>query len=598
MTDAPRGPAAPPPDRDAPTAPSGGPSSHPGDEDDGPPEVTAVAAGGVAVAADTPAGDGPAAGPAGDPPLRLPVGRRISRSVVLGAVFVCAACGLVYELALVALGSYLIGNSVHQASIVISVFVFAMGIGSLAAKRLARWPVASFAVIELALALLGGLSVMALYASFAWLDLYQPVLVVVASAIGVLIGAEIPVLMALVQRIRAQAAADAAADLFAVDYIGALVGGLAFPFLLLPAFGQIQGAMLAGAVNALAAAVVCLWLFRAELSRRGLAGAVAAFAAVIGVLGLAAARADQFEASARQALYGDPIVHAERSPYQDIVLTERGAILGGRSDVRLFLNGDLQFSSVDEYRYHEALVHPAMAGPRDRVLVLGGGDGLALREVLRYDDVDEVVEVELDPAVIELARTDPRVRDLNQGSLDDPRVSVVTRDAFSWLRDRPWLDGAGDGAGRTGAAGFDVIVVDMPDPDDAATAKLYSVEFYGLAARALAPGGRMVVQAGSPYFARDAYWSIGASIDEAGLEAVPYHVDVPSFGDWGFFLAGPDRPEPGVDPAVADELRFVDEALLEAARVFPQDQGPTDVEASTLVDPAILEYERDGWKDY
>lgn len=556
-----------------------------GPDEEGPVTPAVVGGAAVEVAATEPS------------PMALPLGARWSRAVVLGAVFVCAACGLVYELALVALGSYLIGNSIHQASIVISVFVCAMGVGSLAAKRLVRWPVASFAAVELVLALLGGLSVMGLYAAFAWLDLYQPVLVVAASAIGVLIGAEIPILMALVQRIRAQAAADAAADLFAVDYIGALVGGLAFPFVLLPTFGQIQGAMVAGVVNAVAAAVVCLWLFGRDLSRRGRAGAVLAFAVVVGVLGMAAARADRFEASARQALYADPIVHAERSRYQDIVLTEQGAILGGRRDVRLFLNGDLQFSSVDEYRYHEALVHPALAGPRERVLVLGGGDGLALREVLRYPEVEQVVEVELDPAVIALARTDPRVRDLNQGSLDDPRVTVVTRDAFSWLRDRPWEDGTGPtGRGRT--AGFDVVVVDMPDPDDTATAKLYSVEFYGLAARALAPGGRMVVQAGSPYFARDAYWSIGASLAEAGLEAVPYHVDVPSFGDWGFFLAGADRPSLAVDPGMVGELRFVDDALLRAARVFPRDQGPVEVEASTLVDPVILEYERDGWQDY
>lgn len=505
---------------------------------------------------------------------------------MLGAVFVCAASGLVYELALVALGSYLIGNSVHQASIVISVFVCAMGVGSLAAKRLARWPVPSFAAIELVLALLGGLSVMGLYAAFAWLDLYQPVLVVVAAAIGVLIGAEIPVLMAMVQQIREQAAADAAADLFAVDYIGALVGGLAFPFVLLPVFGQIQGAMVAGAVNAAAAGVVCLWLFRSQLSRRARPALALAFLAVIGLLGVAASRADRFEASARQALYEDPIVHAEQSRYQDIVLTERGAILGGRSDVRLFLNGDLQFSSIDEYRYHEALVHPAMAGPRRRVLVLGGGDGLALREVLRYDDVEEAVEVELDPAVVDLARTDDRVADLNEGALDDPRVTVIHADAFAWLRDH-------------GDASFDVVVVDMPDPDDAATAKLYSVEFYGLASRALAPGGRMVVQAGSPYFARDAFWSIGASLAEAEVEAVPYHVDVPSFGDWGFYLGRRDgRPGLSVDPAVASDLRFVDDAVLAAARVFPRDRGPTDAEASTLMRPVILEYERDGWKDY
>ena len=520
-------------------------------------------------------------------PLDLPVSSRAARAVVLAAVFICAASGLVYELALVALGSFLIGDAVHQAAIVMSTFVFSMGIGSLAAKRLARFPIVSFAVIELALAVIGGLSVMGLYASFAWLDLYQPALVAVAATIGALIGAEIPILMALVQRIRAQDAADAAAELFAADYVGALLGGLAFPFILLPIFGQIQGAMVAGAVNAVAAAVVSLWLFRREVTRARLAALIAAFAAVAALLTLAAVFADPIEISARQALFDDPIVEAVQSPYQEIVLTDAAATPGGRADLRLFLNGDLQFSSADEHRYHETLVHPAMAGTRDRVLILGGGDGLAAREVLRYDDTAHITEVELDPAVISLATTDDRLVALNAGSLSDPRVEVITADAFAWLRS------------YTGER-YDVIIVDMPDPDTPATAKLYSVEFYGLIRQALNEGGRIVVQAGSPYFATDAFWAINATVEAAGFSTQPYHVDVPSFGDWGFVYAHTDDATPTLelDDTVADELEFLDRAVLSASTVFGKDRAAGDVEPSTLIDPTILTYARNGWTEY
>ncbi|HEX5543727.1 MAG TPA: polyamine aminopropyltransferase, partial [Micromonospora sp.] len=512
--------------------------------------------------------------------------RRLSRAAVLLAVFVCAACGLVYELALVALGSYLIGDTVSQASIVLGVMVFAMGLGALATKPLQSRAVTAFAVIELALALLGGLSVLGLYAAFAWLDLYGPALIVTAFVLGVLIGAEIPLLMVLLQRIRAQAAASAVADLFAADYVGALLGGLAFPFLLMPLFGQLRGALVVGAVNALAGLALVFTLFRRDLNAQWRAALTAGTVVVALLLGYAYAVAHDFEVSARQRLYRDPVVHAERSRYQEIVLT-RSALLPtrGDADLRLYLNGDLQFSSVDEYRYHETLVHPALTGPRARVLILGAGDGLAVREVLRYPDVASVTVVELDPAVVRLARTEPQLRALNRGAFDDPRVRLVHADAFSWL--------------RTVAERFDVVIADLPDPDETATAKLYSVEFYTLVGAVLADGARLVVQSGSPYFAPHSFWCIEKTISTAGFVTRPYHVEVPSFGDWGFVLAapGPIPPELAL-PVDAPPLRFLDADTLRAAAIFPADRRRVEVHASTLLHPRVLEYSRTEWRNY
>ncbi len=511
--------------------------------------------------------------------------RRFARAAVLVAVFVCAACGLVYELALVALGSYLIGNTVGQASIVLSLMVFAMGLGALAAKPLQRWPATAFAAVELVLALLGGLSVLGLYAAFAWLSLYMPALIATALVLGMLIGAEIPLLMVLLQRIRRQAAGSAVADLFAADYVGALVGGLAFPFLLLPLFGQIQGALLVGLINAAAGLGLVLTVYRRSLGRRVTGLLVAASVLVGAVLGTTYALADEFEVTARQALYTDPVVYAQRTQYQEIVLTH-SASLTGRGDTRLFLNGDLQFSSVDEYRYHEALVHPAMAGPHSRVLILGGGDGLALREVLEYPDVEQVTLVEMDPAVLELARTNPRLTSLNRDAFADPRVDAVAADAFTWLRDNRQR--------------YDVVIVDMPDPDSSATAKLYSVEFYTLARRAMADRARIVVQSGSPYFAPKAFWCIEATMRQAGLATVPFSVAVPSFGEWGFQLgrAGTTPPELRLPPD-APPLRSLDPATLRAATVFPPDRDRVSgVDVSTLMHPTIIEYSRGAWQNY
>ncbi|MEU6662459.1 polyamine aminopropyltransferase [Streptomyces sp. NPDC046821] len=503
------------------------------------------------------------------------------RLLVLAGVFVCAACGLVYELELVALASYLIGDSVTQASVVLSVMVFAMGIGSLAAKRLRLRAAAGFGAVEAALALVGGCSAMALYAAFAWTGDWggswaggsRYLVVVFSLAIGVLIGAEVPLLMVLIQRIRRQDPGGAVADLFAADYVGALVGGLAFPFLLLPLLGQLTGALLTGAVNALAGGALVLGLFRRDLTRRGRLTLLVANVLVLGVLAGAAALVDDFEHAARRAMYGDDVRVAVQTGVQEVVLT------GGRHHpLDLFLDGRLRVDGRDERRYHEALVRPAMDGPHARVLILGGGDGLAAREVLRFAGVRSVDIVELDPAVLRLARNDPALSALNGHVFRDPRVRAVAEDAFRWLRDRH--------------SPYDVVISDLPDPGITASAKLYSQEFYGLAARVLAPDGRLAVHAG-PVSARPlTFWTVDATLHAAGLRSVPYWVGtgaLPSSGggighgpdrtldgtrapgDWGFVLAGL-RPPP-TDAVPWEELRAAERSRM------------TGVAPSTLVHP-------------
>jgi spermidine synthase len=502
---------------------------------------------------------------------------RSARRIVLAATFVCAICGFAYELVIIALGTVLIGSSTAQTAIVLGTFVAAMGLGSLLAARVpARHAVAAFAVVEVLVALLGGLSALILFASYAWLDLYQPAVRLMSVVLGALVGAELPLLAAVLAALRREETGRTVGTLLAADYVGAFAVGLAFPLLILPSVGQIQAALAFGAVNAIAGGVV-LWTLRSSLPRPRAWSLAGALGAVVVAIAAVAMVAGSFEASARQALYDDPIALHVRSKHQEIVLTE--SVRG--DDVRLFLNGDLQFSSIDEHRYHEALVHPAMAGPHESVLVVGGGDGLALREVLKYPDVERVVEVDLDAEMLRIAREEPALTRLNGRALEDPRVQTVAADAFSWL--------------RTVGERFDVVVVDLPDPDSEDLAKLYSVEMYGmLAGRALAPGGRIVVQSGSPYFAPDAYWSIERSLRVAGLKTAPYHVDVPSFGDWGFHLASRERPRLAVDPP--RPLRFLDAGVLRAATVFGADRRRRPVRESTLNRARIIEYARRGWQ--
>jgi len=516
--------------------------------------------------------------------------QRLAFVGLAAVVFMVAACGLVYELALIALGSYLMGDSIRQTAIVLGIFVFSMGIGSLLTKHRTNRPITTFVAIECALGLLGGLSVLLLYASFAWLHLYMPSLVLIAFLIGALIGAELPLLATLFDGIRHRSTGETVADLFALDYVGALLGGLAFPFLLLPTVGLLTGTMLVGVVNVLCALALALVVFRHDLTRRTRNTIVAGTLAVLALLGAGIWFADDFEVTARQALFRDPIVRAERTPYQEIVITENPA--GGRAgDVRLFLNGNLQFASIDEHRYHETLVHPAMRGSRRSVLILGGGDGLALREVLRYPDVETVTLVELDPQMIALARTDARFTTLNRSSFADPRVQVVTQDAFTFIRDN--------------ARTFDVVLIDFPDPDTPGTAKLFSVEFYGMLSRWIAPEGRVVLQASSPYFAPLVFWDIEVNLRAAGFNTTPFHVDVPSFGDWGFHLAtfdvaaSPGMPPPLQLPDDRPPLRFLTPEVLTAAQTFAPDQRPAEaLQPSTLLQPHILDYQQRSWRAY
>ncbi|MCK1819682.1 polyamine aminopropyltransferase [Streptomyces sp. XM83C] len=533
-----------------------------------------------------------ASAPPGTPPpwvgpARLPVRPTTGRFLVLACVFVCAACGLVYELELVALASYLIGDSVTQASVVLSVMVFAMGVGSLAAKRLRHRAAAGFAALEALLALVGGCSALALYAVFAftgdwggiWANGPRVLLVAFSLAIGLLIGAEVPLLMELIQRVRRQDPGGAVADLFAADYVGALVGGLAFPFLLLPFLGQLTSSLLTGAVNVVAGGSLVLGLFHRDLGRRARWVLLTANVTVLGVLACATLLADDFEQAARHAVYGDDVRVAQRTGVQEVVLT--GGTGGRPLDV--YLDGRLRVGGHDERRYHEALVHPALHGRHARVLVLGGGDGLALREVLRYPDVHRVDVVEADLGLVGLARTDPALSRLNDHAYGDPRVHVTGADAFAWLRGAP-------------VASYDVVVSDLPDPGLTDSTKLYSQEFYGLARRALAPGGRLVVHAG-PLSARPRdFWTVEATLRAAGLHPVPYQVlgtDTAAAGkgasraprDWGFLLASADRtPVLGLAPG-GPAPRTLTPAALAAGEAAAEDARVPGAPPSTLVHP-------------
>ena len=490
---------------------------------------------------------------------------------LLASVFVVAACGLLYELAAGALASYLLGDSVLQFSTVIGTYLFAMGVGSWASRHFERELPAHFLRIELLIALLGGALPAVLFIANATVPgAFRPLLYAMVLAVGTLVGLEIPLVMRILRR--DVSLKDLVSQVLTFDYLGALAVSLAFPLLLVPQLGLIRTGFLFGLMNA-AVAVWALWLFRHELPRwREFAAACALVGAL---LAAGMAGAGQITSLAEERLYQDRIAYAETTPYQRIVVTS------GRAGLRLFLNGNLQFAQRDEYRYHEALVHPAMAaqGAPRRVAVLGGGDGMAVREILKYPSVESVTLVELDPAMTRMFRDTPQLAQLNGGALSNPKVHIVNTDAFQWL--------------QQDTDTYDVVVVDFPDPTNFAIGKLYTNSFYALLEQRLAASGYAVIQTTSPLVARQSFWTVVQTIESVGLSATPYHAHVPSFGEWGYVLAS--RRPWRLPTALPAGLRFVDLPSLPLLFDFPPDMARVPAEVNRLSNQVLVHTYEQEW---
>ena len=517
-----------------------------------------------------------------DAPVRA--GARPAEVALLVSVFVVAACGLVYELAAGTLASYLLGDSILQFSTVIGTYLFAMGVGSYLSRFLDRQLVAQFLRIELLVGLIGGLMPAALFAlQSVATSSFRVALYGLVLTVGILVGLEIPLVMRILRRQLGSAHGDPSvahrgglktlvSQVLTFDYLGALAVSIAFPLLLVPQLGLVRTGALFGLMNA-AVAAWALWLFRAEI--RGLAAHALACALTAAALIAAMTGADRITTWAEDRFYADHVLYSESSPYQRIVVT------ASKAGVRLFLNGNLQFHSRDEYRYHEALVHPALSAqgaPRE-VLVLGGGDGMAVREILKYPSVEHVTLVELDPHMTQLFAEQTLLRGLNHDALHSPKLKIVNADAFTWL--------------DTHTQVFDAVVVDFPDPTNFSVGKLYTKSFYELLDRHLSASGYAVIQTTSPLIARKSFWTVATTLEAAGFTVTPYHAHVPSFGEWGFIVAS-RRPWKAPTSLPAG-LRFLTLAGLPSLFDFPPDMARVPAEVNRLSNQVLVQTFEDEW---
>lgn len=548
------------------------------------------------------------------------IGRyRFARTVLAVSTTLMGACGIIYEYTLGALGSNLMGSTHEQLFVIIGIMLFAMGIGSLGQRVIKNNLIDMFLIVEICLGLVGGTSALIIYISFVHTSVYAVVLYGFASLIGLMIGLEIPLLIRIGSEYSSSLRA-ALSDILCMDYIGALAGALVFTYVLLTAFSVEKIAVLLGVINTAIGLVGLVYFWPLVKNRWAM---LAITIGIFGVLGTVFVRSEDWMATLEQRCYRDPVILSETSKYQHIVLTKRN------ERINLYINGHLQFSSTDEAIYHELLTHVPMAAAktRKRVLILGGGDGLALREVLRYRDVHDVALVDLDPVITDLAAENPELVKLNRAAFHDARVMKISPEGvepgerltvrrpahlpqelipetFYDLAEVRIFNIDADLFIRDMKGPFDVVIIDFPDPGSLELAKLYSVEFYRTLAEVLSPDAVVSVQSTSPFHAKEVYRCIGETLRAAGYNVLPYHDNVPSFGEWGWHLAWRGGASPSEQKKKLKEMTSLDvhtnyltAELMAAAFVFGQGwlKGD-DIQANTKMRPMILQYYRTAWK--
>lgn len=487
---------------------------------------------------------------------------------LLAMVLAIATAGLVYELGMGAVASYVLGDSVRQFSLVIGAYLSALGLGAFLSRYVDAELAVTFVNVELSAALVGGLSSPALFLAFSLGASFQLLLLVIVASVGTLVGIELPLLMRILEsRLSFK---DLVARALTYDYAGALIGSLAFSLYLVPRLGLVRTSIVCGLVNA-AVALAATWVLFARDDRRGsqLGRLRWSGVGVVAVLFGALLYAPSCVTWAESRTYGR-VQHSADSQYQRLLLTKRDHHL------ELYLNGHLQFSSQDECRYHEALVHPTLGltqSPR-RILIGGGGDGLAVREVLKWPEVERVVLVDLDPEMTALATRQPELLTLNQRSLLDTRVVIRNEDAFQWV--------------EQDHQSYDAVILDFPDPTSLGVGKLFTTTFYSRLKKLLAPDAVVVVQATSPLLSPNSFWSIEHTLASVGYHTRPLRVFVPSFGDWGFVVAklGTLPLSPIVPQGV--ELHCLDRLALTRLAEFPADTRPTRIAVNRLDNQSLV----------
>ena len=541
--------------------------------------------------------------------------------ILYASMFVMGGCGLAYEYTFSKLSTDLLGNSSRQWALIIGIMMFFMGIGADLQKKAKNNLIGKFIGTEIILGVVGSFGpIIFLYSFGAFREYFILIQYFFICLMGLLIGFEIPLLARINEKYASQLSVNLG-NILKMDYFGSMVGALIWIFILPKFFTITEGAFVLGIVTLLTAAI-SLYFFRDLIQnfKKFVVFVIVSFSLVC----FGYTQAIHWTVYSEQQLYRDRIIFSQTTDYQHIVLTQATS-----GEIACYINGHLQFNSVDEHIYHENLVHPVMsiASRRDNVLVLGGGDGMAVREILKYKDVKQVTLVDIDPVMTSLARKNSIFVKLNNNSLNHAKVKIIENnmlvpgmkeDLYIQNQNKPLKDRIGKVAElniiNLDAVSFmelvqgqyDVIIIDFPDPNSIELAKLYSQQFYQLVSKKLTPQGLLVQQSTSPIHAKEAFLCVGRTMKSSGLEAIPIHDNVPSFGEWGWWIAGREQQysekklrqsiESVVELYPSTDYLTID--LIKASLSFGKKQFETkEIDINTISSSRIYDYYLKAWRD-
>ncbi len=431
------------------------------------------------------------------------------------AIFATGLSGIVAEYILSTLASYFLGDSVFQWTIIVSIMLFSMGVGARISKLIQKDLLQNFIYTELALSLLVSFAALITYVSSAYTIYVGAIIYSLSIGVGLLIGMEIPLVIRLNEDF--DSLRVNISSVLEKDYYGSLVGGVFFAFVGLPIIGLTYTPFILGGVNLLVAMYLflVLWGLQSKQSRTRIMTAAGFITAII-VTGVFTA--SPIITFGEQIRYKDKVIFEKQTKYQKIVLTQ------WKNDYWLYINGNQQLCTYDEVMYHEPIVHPIMnlSNNPQNVLILGGGDGCAVREILKYEQVKSIELIDIDQEMTNIGKEHPIFVALNNNALNHPKVKIYNFDAYKFLEDTKQF--------------YDVIIIDLPDPRSVELNRLYSYEFYKLCSRQLRKEGLIITQAGSPYYAAEAFHCVDKTLSDAGFNTLKLHNQILTMGEWGWVL--------------------------------------------------------------
>lgn len=472
-------------------------------------------------------------------------------AILLGiSIFTTGGAGLTVQYLIATSTSFILGSSIVVFSIVIGVMLGAMGVAGWVQERIGdNNLIEKFFIIESLLFVLGSFTPFILFWAYGnAFEYFNFVLISLTTAIGLLIGLEIPLVVRILDKMGIGLSKNLKL-VFGLDYIGAMVFMLVWVFYLLPHIPIYRIGFVVSGVNYTVAIVTVSFIILTSVGRiKPMLKLGVVALPLLGLYSYGITNASKWETLLEYKLYDDTVVHTETTKYAHIVITENKKSQCG-TDVRLYLNGNTQFSSCDEHIYHDNLIVPVMNAVDyvSSVLIVGGGDGLALRDVLKYNP--SVVDiVDIDGRLLDISKTNTHLSALNEGSFDN---AIVRKLDSGIEQTNLFLPVVIDGVEvaqvgryhldasvfiRSADKRYDVIIVDLPDPSSVELAKLYTRGFYRALATKLNDGGYFVVQSTSPIHAPEVFLEIGRTLESGGISVLPYHDNVPSFGEWGYWI--------------------------------------------------------------